>query len=268
MGRVERAKSEGRQEKNEASTSRGAGRRGRHSQQELCVGDATRVGFGLHGEKRRSQAVRESAVKEDGLSGWVMRMKPEVLRAAPVASKRVVRLQWWPYHKGGERGTALRGALKGRRASCKHDGTADCMRLKVEQEGIARDSNQLDEDYGLFLLESGLSKEEGVAQDFPLLVRGKAKWSEVKQMMDNIKQSLDGDFRAFVWEFDAIWSKLVKVTSPGSTHGKRNLLSQDDWGFDEPVVDIDGDSQVLVAKAMLPHVGAMLLMDVRLKVVL
>ncbi|KAI5085034.1 hypothetical protein GOP47_0001203 [Adiantum capillus-veneris] len=32
-------------------------------------------------------------------------------------------------------------------------------------------------------------------------------------MMDNLKQSLDGDFRAFVWEFEAIWSKLVKVTA-------------------------------------------------------
>ncbi|KAI5076916.1 hypothetical protein GOP47_0008981 [Adiantum capillus-veneris] len=31
-------------------------------------------------------------------------------------------------------------------------------------------------------------------------------------MMDNLKQSLDGGFRTFVWEFEAIWSKLVKVT--------------------------------------------------------
>ncbi|KAI5079181.1 hypothetical protein GOP47_0006852 [Adiantum capillus-veneris] len=97
--------------------------------------------------------------------------------------------------------------------------------------------------YGLFLLESGLSREEGVVQAFPLLVRGKAKvwyeslqveekldwgtleaafrsryvanpqWSEVKHMMDNLKQSLDGDLRAFVWEFEAIWSKLVKVNA-------------------------------------------------------
>ncbi|KAI5061750.1 hypothetical protein GOP47_0024255 [Adiantum capillus-veneris] len=99
------------------------------------------------------------------------------------------------------------------------------------------------QDYGLFLLESDLSREEGVAQAFSLLVRGKAKvwyeslqveenldwatlevafrrryvanpqWSEVKQMMDNLKQILDGDFRAFVWEFEAIWSKLFKVTA-------------------------------------------------------
>ncbi|KAI5071107.1 hypothetical protein GOP47_0013358 [Adiantum capillus-veneris] len=35
-------------------------------------------------------------------------------------------------------------------------------------------------DYGLFLLESRLSKEEGVVQVFPLLVRGKAKtWYDV-----------------------------------------------------------------------------------------
>ncbi|KAI5055345.1 hypothetical protein GOP47_0030490 [Adiantum capillus-veneris] len=32
-------------------------------------------------------------------------------------------------------------------------------------------------------------------------------------MMENLKQSLDGDFQAFVREFEAIWSKLVKVTA-------------------------------------------------------
>ncbi|KAI5059720.1 hypothetical protein GOP47_0026039 [Adiantum capillus-veneris] len=39
------------------------------------------------------------------------------------------------------------------------------------------------------------------------------QWSEVKQMMDNLKQSLHGDFRAFVWEFETTSSKLVKVTA-------------------------------------------------------
>ncbi|KAI5080289.1 hypothetical protein GOP47_0005768 [Adiantum capillus-veneris] len=104
---------------------------------------------------------------------------------------------------------------------------------------------------GLFLLESGLSKEEGVAQAFPLLVRGKAKtwydglqaeektwydrlqaeekleWStleasfqskyvanaqlsEVKRRLDELKQSLAGHFQAFVWDFEALWSKLIK----------------------------------------------------------
>ncbi|KAI5079029.1 hypothetical protein GOP47_0006700 [Adiantum capillus-veneris] len=105
----------------------------------------------------------------------------------------------------------------------------------------AEDAKVWLQDYGLCLLESGLSREEGVVQAFPLLIRGKAKvwyeslqaeekldwgtleaafqsryvvnpkWSEVKQMMDDLKHSLDGDFRAFVWEFKAIWSKLVKV---------------------------------------------------------
>ncbi|KAI5070706.1 hypothetical protein GOP47_0015049 [Adiantum capillus-veneris] len=32
-------------------------------------------------------------------------------------------------------------------------------------------------------------------------------------MMDNLNQSLDNDFQAFVWEFEAIWSKLVKATA-------------------------------------------------------
>ncbi|KAI5063640.1 hypothetical protein GOP47_0022187 [Adiantum capillus-veneris] len=79
---------------------------------------------------------------------------------------------------------------------------------------------------------------------------------------------------------------------------KQECLDEDDWGFDGPVVDVDDESQVLVAKAMatiqgmqgfppfpvlfeestsedmpvsalddqLPQVGAMLLMDVMLKV--
>ncbi|MCO5595197.1 hypothetical protein L7F22_049236 [Adiantum nelumboides] len=83
------------------------------------------------------------------------------------------------------------------------------------------------QDYGLFLLKIGLSKDEGVQQVFPLLVRGKEEQSfdelhdkvktnhgsleeafrhkyvldaqphEVKKKLDGLKQRLDGDFKAF-----------------------------------------------------------------------
>ncbi|KAI5063591.1 hypothetical protein GOP47_0022138 [Adiantum capillus-veneris] len=81
---------------------------------------------------------------------------------------------------------------------------------------------------------------------------------------------------------------------------EEECLDEDDWGFDEPVVDVDDESQVLVAKAMariqdmrgcvpaplsleeptdevlpmfllddrMPQVGVMLLMDLLIKVVM
>ncbi|MCO5557957.1 hypothetical protein L7F22_011531 [Adiantum nelumboides] len=106
------------------------------------------------------------------------------------------------------------------------------------------------QDYGLFLLEIGLSEHEGVQQVFPLLVRGKAKrWfdglhdevktdrgalekafrhkyvldtqpHEVKNKLDGMKQRLDGDFKSFEWEFEALWQKLLEVTA---THSNEYL---------------------------------------------
>ncbi|MCO5607184.1 hypothetical protein L7F22_061377 [Adiantum nelumboides] len=97
--------------------------------------------------------------------------------------------------------------------------------------------------YGLFLLKVGLSEDEGMQQVFSLLMRGKAKhwfdglhdevktgWDtlekafrekymptvqlhEVKKKLDDLKQRLDGDFKDFESEFEALWRKLLEVTT-------------------------------------------------------
>ncbi|MCO5554169.1 hypothetical protein L7F22_007695 [Adiantum nelumboides] len=66
------------------------------------------------------------------------------------------------------------------------------------------------QDYGLFLLEIGLSKHEDVLQVF---LSVDAQLHEVKRKLDGLKQRLDGDFQAFKWEFEALWRKLIEVTA-------------------------------------------------------
>ncbi|MCO5562607.1 hypothetical protein L7F22_016235 [Adiantum nelumboides] len=91
--------------------------------------------------------------------------------------------------------------------------------------------------------EDGLSEDKGVQKVLPLLMRGKAKqWfdgihdevktdcdaldkafqqkymqdaqpHEVKKKLDDLKHRLDGDFKAFEWEFEVLWRKLLEVTA-------------------------------------------------------
>ncbi|KAI5081413.1 hypothetical protein GOP47_0004596 [Adiantum capillus-veneris] len=52
------------------------------------------------------------------------------------------------------------------------------------------------QEYGLFLLESGLSREEGVAHAFPLLVRGKAKGESLQAEEKQDWSTLEAAFRS------------------------------------------------------------------------
>ncbi|MCO5575225.1 hypothetical protein L7F22_029023 [Adiantum nelumboides] len=58
------------------------------------------------------------------------------------------------------------------------------------------------QDYGLFLLEMALSNDEADEQP-----------NKVKQRLDRLKQSLEGDFQECLGDFEAPWEKLIKVTA-------------------------------------------------------
>ncbi|MCO5564968.1 hypothetical protein L7F22_018638 [Adiantum nelumboides] len=85
------------------------------------------------------------------------------------------------------------------------------MVIAIENVGVFKlrteDAEVWLQDYGLFLLEMVLSEDEGVLQAFPLLL------DKVKQKLDRLKKSLEEDFQAFLWEFQALWEKLIKVTT-------------------------------------------------------
>ncbi|MCO5607075.1 hypothetical protein L7F22_061267 [Adiantum nelumboides] len=120
-------------------------------------------------------------------------------------------------------------------------------RVVDQQDLLNRITSQL-EDLSVHLIRAPAPpeqgrEEEGVQLVFPLLVCGKEKqWfdglhdevktdcdtlenffcceyvpdaqlPQVKRKLNGLKQRLDGDFKAFEWEFEALWRKLLEVTA-------------------------------------------------------
>ncbi|MCO5609345.1 hypothetical protein L7F22_063571, partial [Adiantum nelumboides] len=61
-----------------------------------------------------------------------------------------------------------------------------------------------------FPIFTGVEDAETWLQDYGLFL---LKLHEVKKKLDDLKHTLDGDFKAFEWEFEVLWRKLLEVTA-------------------------------------------------------
>ncbi|KAI5081689.1 hypothetical protein GOP47_0001432 [Adiantum capillus-veneris] len=125
-------------------------------------------------------------------------------QARAVTSRRVVALR-----------LREKAAATGESKAC---GGRQCMKRRGDRESKgAEDAEVWLQDYGLFLLESGLSREKGVAQAFPLLVRGKAKVKVAMQATLCRLLQVDGGFLgALIAENLKACVPIRWTSSPGS----------------------------------------------------
>ncbi|KAI5058278.1 hypothetical protein GOP47_0026448 [Adiantum capillus-veneris] len=101
-------------------------------------------------------------------------------------------------------------------------GAKDWCHLKGKEQGSGRGAAGWRPSTGVSVAKweaLGVCAEPFFAEEGCLQLYEKAHSRQVLKML-----SLDGDFRAFVWEFEAIWSKLVKSQE---LHGQKGGAK--DW---------------------------------------